>query len=52
MKRLALFLTLILFVFCTKSEVDDSTSLVNDNLNQVDEPLVPSDDVINSVFPC
>ncbi|MDG1710960.1 MAG: choice-of-anchor B family protein [Flavobacteriaceae bacterium] len=52
MKRLALFLTLILFVFCTKSEVADSTSLVNDNLNQVDEPLVLSDDVINSVFPC
>ena len=52
MKRLALFLTLILFVFCTKSEVADSTSLVDDNLNQVDEPLVPSDDVINSVFPC
>lgn len=52
MKRLALFLALILFVFCTKSEVADSTSLVNDNLNQVDEPLVLSDDVINSVFPC
>lgn len=52
MKRLALFLTLILFVFCTKSEVADSTSLVDDNLNQVDEPLVPSDDVINSISPC
>ena len=52
MKRLALFLTLILFVFCTKSEVADSASLVDDNLNQIDEPLVPLNDVINSVFPC
>ncbi|MGI9541247.1 MAG: choice-of-anchor B family protein [Flavobacteriaceae bacterium] len=52
MKRLTLFLTLILFVFCTKTEVADSTSLVDDNLNQVAEPPVPSDSVINSVFPC